>query len=127
LPEPDSPTSPNRSPGRRKKLTPFTARTAPAELPAFLVRSSGLRIPHRADDADAVARIARIQLERGAGMLVCVPIPEASALPRAEMERELSGALGAPVSVKATTNEGMGFVGREEGAAALAVATVLAR
>jgi len=65
------------------------------ELPAFYVRSSGLRIPHRADDADAVARIARIQLERGAGMLVCVPIPEASALPRAEMEREIDDALAA--------------------------------
>jgi 2C-methyl-D-erythritol 2,4-cyclodiphosphate synthase len=30
----------------------------------------------------------------------------------------------AHVSVKATRGEGMGFIGREEGAAALAVATV---
>ena len=39
----------------------------------------------------------------------------------------LAAALGLPtdhVSVKATSGEGIGFVGREEGAAALAVATV---
>jgi pseudouridylate synthase len=65
------------------------------ELPAFYVRSSGLPVPHRVDDAQAAARIARLQLGRGAGMLVCVPIPEASALPRAELEREIDDALAA--------------------------------
>jgi pseudouridine-5'-phosphate glycosidase len=63
------------------------------ELPAFYVRSSGLPVPHRVDDPIAAARIARLQLDRGAGMLVCVPIPEANALPRAEMEREIDAAL----------------------------------
>jgi 2-C-methyl-D-erythritol 2,4-cyclodiphosphate synthase len=41
---------------------------------------------------------------------------------RAEIERNLTDAIGAPVSVKATTNEGMGFVGRGEGIACIAVA-----
>ena len=45
---------------------------------------------------------------------------------RPEMERILSESLSAPVSVKATTNEGMGFVGRGEGIACMAVATIVA-
>jgi 2-C-methyl-D-erythritol 2,4-cyclodiphosphate synthase len=43
---------------------------------------------------------------------------------RAEIAARLAEATGASVSVKATTGEGMGFVGREEGVAALAVATL---
>jgi 2-C-methyl-D-erythritol 2,4-cyclodiphosphate synthase len=43
---------------------------------------------------------------------------------RAEMERILAEATSARVSVKATTNEGMGWIGREEGIACLAVAQV---
>jgi 2-C-methyl-D-erythritol 2,4-cyclodiphosphate synthase len=43
---------------------------------------------------------------------------------RAEMERILSKATSARVSVKATTNEGMGWVGRGEGIACIAVASV---
>ena len=48
---------------------------------------------------------------------------------KAAIREALAGALGiAPdrVNVKATTGEGMGFVGREEGVAALAVATLQA-
>jgi 2-C-methyl-D-erythritol 2,4-cyclodiphosphate synthase len=43
---------------------------------------------------------------------------------RAEMERLLAEALSARVSVKATTNEGMGWIGRGEGIACVAVAMV---
>jgi len=46
---------------------------------------------------------------------------------RDQIRHVLAGAIGIAlehVSVKATRGEGMGFVGREEGAAALAVATV---
>jgi 2-C-methyl-D-erythritol 2,4-cyclodiphosphate synthase len=46
---------------------------------------------------------------------------------RARIREVLAGATGLSlqhVSVKATRGEGMGFVGREEGAAALAVVTL---
>jgi 2-C-methyl-D-erythritol 2,4-cyclodiphosphate synthase len=43
---------------------------------------------------------------------------------RAEMERVLAEATSARVSVKATTNEGMGWIGRGEGIACIAVAAV---
>ncbi len=43
---------------------------------------------------------------------------------RAEMERILAEATSARVSVKATSNEGMGWVGRGEGIACIAVASV---
>ncbi len=43
---------------------------------------------------------------------------------RAEMERTLAEVTSARVSVKATTNEGMGWVGRGEGIACIAVASI---
>jgi 2-C-methyl-D-erythritol 2,4-cyclodiphosphate synthase len=43
---------------------------------------------------------------------------------RGEIEHNLTETLGAPVSVKATTNEGMGWIGRREGIACIAVVTV---
>ena len=43
---------------------------------------------------------------------------------KAAIRDALAAALGCPVNLKATTGEGMGFVGREEGAAAFAVVTL---
>jgi 2-C-methyl-D-erythritol 2,4-cyclodiphosphate synthase len=43
---------------------------------------------------------------------------------RAEIERTLAEVLSTRVSVKASTNEGMGFVGRGEGIACIAVVAV---
>ena len=43
---------------------------------------------------------------------------------KAAIRETLSAALGCPVNLKATTGEGMGFVGRQEGVAAFAVATL---
>lgn len=63
------------------------------ELPAFYVRSSGLPLAHRVDDALAAARVVREQLARGAGIVIAVPIAADDALDRREAEAEVARAL----------------------------------
>ena len=63
------------------------------ELPAFYVRSSGLPLVHRVDDALAAARIVREQLARGTGIVIAVPIAANDALDGREAEAEVARAL----------------------------------
>ena len=84
-----------------------------------------------ADSMDLLGRA--IALVRGAGLEpVNVDVTVVCETPRLAphiqpMRRRLADAMGldpGAVSVKATTNEGMGWIGREEGIAAMAVAVV---
>lgn len=77
-------------------------------------------------DADSIGLLREV-VDRVGGRVVNVDATVICEEPRLgprreEMERRLSEALGAPASVKATTNEGMGAIGRGEGIAAIAVA-----
>ena len=75
---------------------------------------------------------AALHLARRNGRLVNVDATVIAQAPKihphvAEMKKRIAAALGVTekqVGVKATTNERMGFIGREEGIAAMAVASV---
>jgi len=64
------------------------------EFPAFYTRHSGLRLEHRCDTAEELARVleARWALGQG-GVLVANPIPEEAALPLAQIESAIIAAL----------------------------------
>lgn len=77
-------------------------------------------------DADSL-ELLRVALGSVAGAVANVDATVVCEAPRlaphlGEMERNLAAVLSAPVSVKATTNEGMGWIGRGEGIACFAVA-----
>ena len=79
-------------------------------------------------DADSIDLLRTVVGTSAAGSSTSTPRwsarSRASAPYRAEMERILAEATSARVSVKATTNEGMGWIGRGEGIACMAVASV---
>jgi pseudouridylate synthase len=65
------------------------------ELPGFFTRETGLRVPARVDDPDALAALVRAHhaLGRGTGLLVVQPPPATSALSRAVVEAAVEAAL----------------------------------
>jgi 2-C-methyl-D-erythritol 2,4-cyclodiphosphate synthase len=84
-------------------------------------------------DADSIALLREVvsRVDAGGWLIEHVDATVVMERPKLAPHRDaivarLGDALGArvSVSVKATTGEGMGFVGREEGVAALAVATL---
>jgi 2-C-methyl-D-erythritol 2,4-cyclodiphosphate synthase len=79
-------------------------------------------------DADSIDML-RVALGRVTGAVANVDVTVICEEPKlgpykAEMASRLSEVLSAPVSVKASTNEGMGAIGRGEGIACIAVALV---
>ena len=79
-----------------------------------------------ADSIELLGRVAREVIAAGwsPGNVDCAVVAEAPLLAehRPAMERQLSDAVGAPVTVKAKRAEGMGALGRAEGMACWAVA-----
>lgn len=83
---------------------------------------------HRWHDADSI-ELLRTAVAMVSGYVVNADATVVCEQPRlgehrAEMERKLTEAAGGPVAVKATTNEGLGWIGRGEGIACVAVALV---
>ncbi len=84
-----------------------------------------------ADSIELLAMVGALLSERGFSVVnvdatIMMERPKVGAR-RTEMRERLAGALGLSpslVNVKATTGEGIGFVGRQEGVGALAVATL---
>ncbi len=92
----------------------------------------GTADPRFADAASEVFVRETLALVRGAGFdVVNVAVQIVGVRPkiaprRSELEALLSGMLGAPVTIGATTTDGLGFTGRAEGVAALATALLTA-
>lgn len=80
------------------------------------------------EGADSI-ELLRVVVGRTRGQIVNIDVTVIGQEPKlspykAEMERRLSEMTSARVNVKATTNEGMGWIGRGEGLACIAVAQV---
>lgn len=64
-------------------------------FPAFYLRSSGLPVPHRVENAQVVADVLRFRTREHTGVLLTVPIPPADELDAAALNEALDAALAA--------------------------------
>ncbi len=77
--------------------------------------------------AETAALVRRAGYEIGNVTITVVGNSPRIAARRAEAEAVLSAAIGAPVTLAATTTDGLGLTGRGEGIAATSVAVILQR
>jgi pseudouridine-5'-phosphate glycosidase len=101
------------------------------EFPAFYTRRSGLRLEHRCDTVEDVARIAAVRWELGqGGVLVANPIPDAAELPAAQINGAIEEAVAAAaqdgISGKALTPYLLSELARATGGASIRANRALA-
>jgi pseudouridine-5'-phosphate glycosidase len=101
------------------------------EFPAFYTRRSGLRLEHRCDTVEELARIAAARWELGqGGILVANPIPDAAELPAMQINGAIEQALAAAarddISGKALTPYLLSELARATGGASIRANRALA-